>query len=71
MKIVTGKIVAGRVEVPSGSVQDGTTVTVLVPDGEAEFELSPQEVRELQSTIDQASRGEVVDGWQLLEQLRG
>jgi hypothetical protein len=71
MKIVTGRVVAGRIEVPSGTVEDGTTVTVLVPDGEPTFDLTPEEVRELQASIDQASKGEVVDGWQLLEQLRG
>jgi len=70
MKIVTGRVVAGRIEVPSGTVEEGATVTVLVPDGEEAFELSPEEVRELQGSIDQASRGEVVDGWQLLTQLR-
>ena len=70
MKIITGKVVDGRIEVPSGTLEEGSSVTVLVPDGEATFELSPEEVRELQSSIDQASRGEVVDGWQLLEQIR-
>jgi hypothetical protein len=71
MKIITGKVVDGRIEVPSGTLEEGSSVTVLVPDGEETFELSPEEVRELQSSIDQASRGEVVDGWQLLEQIRG
>ena len=70
MRILSGTVVDGRIEVPEGTVEDGTTVTVIVPDGEATFELTPEEVRELQSSIDQASRGEVVDGWKLLEQLR-
>jgi hypothetical protein len=70
MRIVKGRVVEGRIEVPTGTVEEGTTVTVLVPDGEEPFELSPDEVRELQASIDQASRGEVVDGWQLLSELR-
>jgi hypothetical protein len=71
MRILSGTVVDGRIEVPEGTVEDGTTVTVIIPDGDTTFELTPEEVRELQSSIDQASRGEVVDGWQLLEQLRG
>jgi hypothetical protein len=70
MRIVKGRVVEGRIEVPAGTVEEGTTVTVLVPDREEPFELSPSEVRELQASIDQASRGEVVDGWQLLSELR-
>ena len=70
MKIITGKVVAGRIEVPRGTVEEGVTVTVLVPDGEGTFTLSAEEVRELQASIDQASRGEVVDGWKLLDELR-
>lgn len=71
MKILNAKIIGGRIELPPGTAADGTSVTVLVPDGATTFELSPEEVRELQESIDQASRGEVVDGWQLLEELRG
>jgi hypothetical protein len=71
MKILNAKIVGGRIELPPDTAADGTPVTVLVPDGEATFELSPEEIRELQESIDQASRGEVIDGWQLLEELRG
>lgn len=70
MKILTGKVVNGRVTLPAGAADEGTTVTVLVPEGEASFKLSSEEVRELQASLDQASRGEVVDGWELLESLR-
>lgn len=66
VKILKGKVVGGRVELPPDAAPDGT----VVPDGESTFTLSPEEVRELQKSIDQASRGEVVDAWELLEELR-
>lgn len=52
MKIVTAKVVGGRVELPPDLAVDGTTVTVLVPEEEASFRLTPDEVRELQASID-------------------
>ncbi|HVS65356.1 MAG TPA: hypothetical protein VMT85_17835 [Thermoanaerobaculia bacterium] len=70
MKVLTGKVVDGRIEVPAGTVEEGSTVAVLVPEGEASFTLSSEEVEELQLSIDQASRGEVVDGWELLSELQ-
>lgn len=70
MKILNGKVVNGHVELPPGAAADGIDVTVLVPEGEDTFELSSDEVQELQKSIDEASRGEVVDGWQLLKELR-
>ena len=70
MKIVRGRVVDGRVELPPDSAADGVDDTVLVPEGEETFELAPAQVRELQGSIDEASRGEVIDGWQLLKALR-
>jgi len=71
MKILDGTVVEGRVELPAGSVSDGTEVKVLIPEGEANFELSEVDVRQLQVSIDQVSRGEVIDGRQLLAELPG
>ncbi len=71
MRVLKGRVVDGRVEVADGGLEDGAAVTVLVDEGEADFTLSKSEVEELQRSIDQASRGEVVDGWRLLGELRG
>lgn len=70
MKILSGKVVRGRVELPPGAAPEGADVTVLISEGEETFELTDEEVRQLQASLDEASRGEVVDGWQLLEELR-
>lgn len=70
MKILTGKVVGGRVELPPGAAAEGTDVTILIPEEEASFTLTPAEVRLLQESIDEIARGEVVDGWELLAELR-
>ena len=70
MKILKGKVIDGRIEIVDGDLSEGALVTVLVSESERAFTLTDDEVAELQVSIDQASRGEVVDGWQLLEELR-
>jgi hypothetical protein len=69
VKVFKGKVVGGKVELPAGVAADGTDVTVLISEGEATFKLTDDEVRELQASIDEISRGEVVDGWQLLAEI--
>lgn len=70
MKVLTAKVVDGRLDVPAGSFQEGDTVTLLVPEAEKGFRLSPEDQALLLESIAQADRGEVVDGWQLLEDLQ-
>ncbi len=70
MKIVKGTVVDGRVEVVGERLEDGQSVTVLVGQGEESFTLPAHQVAELQAALDESARGEVVDGWELLEDLR-
>jgi hypothetical protein len=70
MKVLTAKVMGGgRLDVPEGSLQEGDTVTLLVPEAEEGFSLSPEEKSFLRESIAQADRGEVVDGWKLLAEL--
>ena len=72
MKVLTAKVVDGRLDVPEGSLEEGATVTLLVPEDEDEedgFRLSPEEQALLLEAMAQGKRGEVVDGWQLLDEL--
>ena len=69
MKILTAKVVNGRLDIPEGCLQEGATVTLLIPDDEEGFRLSPEEQAELLEAIAQAERGEGIDGWQLLDEL--
>jgi hypothetical protein len=71
MKILTGKVVHGRVEVPADAVSEGSQVTMLVADDEEGFELTPELESELVEAMAEADRGQTVDGWQLLRELKG
>jgi hypothetical protein len=70
MRLISGIVRRGKVELESSDVPpDGTTVTVLIHDEET-FELTPKEEKALLKSIKQAERGQVVDGWKFLRQLR-
>jgi len=65
--MMNGRVANDCIELPAGSVPDGTTVTILLPEHDDQFELSPAEREMLLLSIDQAERGETTDGWKLLE----
>ena len=43
MRIATGKVVQGKLELDGDSLGEGVTVTVLVPESDETFELTPDE----------------------------
>lgn len=69
--MLTAKVVDGQLDVPKGLLEEGTTVTVLVPDSDDVFELSDEETAFLRESIAQIARGEWVDGDDLVKELRG
>jgi hypothetical protein len=69
MKVITGTVLNGRIEVPSGLV-DGTTVAILAPDAEG-FRLTSDQEDELAAALSEIEGGEYEDGDQLLAELRG
>lgn len=71
MKVLTAKVVGGKLDVPDGILEEGATVTLLLPEAEEGFTLSQEEQALLLEAIRQADRGEVVNGWQLLSELNG
>ena len=46
------------------------TVTLLVPEEDEDFELTEEQQEELAQALAEADRGEGVDGWQFLAELR-
>ena len=71
MKLITAKVMDGQVALPPGTADDGAIVTLLIPEPHQEsFELNDSERVFLLESIKQAERGEVVDGWDLLEDIR-
>ena len=70
MKMLTATVVDGRLELPEGTLHDGDTVTLLVPEREEKgFHLSDDQQADLRAAIAEADRGDTVDGRQLLGEL--
>ncbi len=70
MKVITGKVVNGKVELPSGAVAEGSSVAVVATDESEPVVLTPADERELTEAIEAIARGEYVDGDELLERLK-
>ena len=70
MKIITGTVVAGKVELPSEALAEGERVAVLLPAAGEPIKLSPAEERELSDAMAAIRRGEYVDGSDLLAEVR-
>ena len=71
MKLITAEVVNGQIMLPPGTAEDGTLVTLLIPEPhDTSFELNGWEKATLLKSIEQAQDAEMVDGWDLLEELR-
>jgi hypothetical protein len=69
MKVATGKVVSGKIVVDGDPFTEGSTVTVLAPDDGEAFQLSADDEAALLAAIEEADRGDVIDGEQLLRDL--
>jgi hypothetical protein len=70
MKIVSGKVIAGKIVVEGEPLEEGCTVTVLAPERDETFVLDSQDEESLLAAIAEADRGETITGEQLLSKLR-
>jgi len=70
MKIVSGKVIAGRIVVEGEPLEEGCTVTVLAPERDEAFVLDSEAEASLLAAIAEADRGETITGEQLLSKLR-
>ena len=69
MRVTSGKVVDGRIEVPGEDLTEGTIVTVLAPENEETFRLGPEEEAELLASIEEADRGETVPAEEVLRKI--
>lgn len=69
MRIALGKVVAGKVVVEGEPLAEGATVTVLAPDDDQAFDLSPAEESLLLQSIREAEQGLVVEAATVLRDL--
>jgi hypothetical protein len=71
MKVVTGKVVAGRIVVEGEPLEEGCTVTVLAPEQGETFVLDSEAETSLLAAMAEGDRNEVITGEQLINKLRG
>jgi hypothetical protein len=69
MRVTTGHVVNGRIEVPGESFDEGVTVTILTPEAGETFELGPEDEVALLEAMAQGDRGEVISAEELLADL--
>jgi hypothetical protein len=69
MRIVTGKVIEGKVVIDGAPFQEGARVTVIGADDSETFELGPEDEAALLAAIGEANHGEIVDGVELVAKL--
>ena len=69
MKVMSGKVVEGKVVVEGSPLTEGSLVTILASEDGEGFDLSAEEEAELLLAIAEAERGETVSGEEMLERL--
>jgi hypothetical protein len=61
-----GKVVNGKIEIPGEDLAEGTVVTILAPEDRETFRLGPDAAAALLLAIEEADRGEMISGGELL-----
>ena len=70
MRVTTGRVVNGKIEVPDEESAEGMAMTVVSSEDSGTFTLSPEAEAALLTSIEEADRGEVISGEVLLRELR-
>jgi hypothetical protein len=70
MKVMTARVVDGKIDVGDVRLEEGAAVAVLVSQ-DAEFLLTDSEQEELELALAQIRCGEYTDGRELLKELKG
>jgi hypothetical protein len=71
MKVLTGKVINGNIVVEDDSLAEGSIVTIVAPEDDADrLELTADQEEQLRLSLAEADRGDVVDGYAMLEELK-
>ena len=70
MRVVTGTVVHGKVEVPADSIAEGERVMILAPEQGGPVLLSPEEEEDLFASLEEIRRVDFIDGQDLIDELR-
>jgi hypothetical protein len=70
MRVASGRIVGGQVQLEDAELPEGAAVTVLFSEGDETFEADPETERMLLESIAQCERGQTVPFESVLAELR-
>lgn len=70
MRVASGRVIDGRVELSDSQFPEGAAVTVLLPEADETFEADEETERMLLESIAQCERGETVPLETVLDELR-
>jgi hypothetical protein len=70
MKVMTARVVDGKIDVGDAELEEGAAVAVLVSQT-SDFSLSEAEQEELELAVAEIRRGDYTDGRELLKELKG
>ena len=70
MKVISGTVIGGKVEVPSDALAEGDRVAILAATSAESIQLTPAQEDELVAAVEDIQRGKYVDGQDLLAELR-
>jgi hypothetical protein len=70
MKVMTGTVVNGKIEVPPEALGEGAQVMIVAAEPGGLVRLTPAEEDELLAAAEEIRRGEYVDGDDLVRDLR-
>ena len=70
MKVLTARVVDGKIDIGDAELEEGAAVAVLISDGSG-FALSEAEEQELEGALAEIRLGKYSDGRELLRDLRG
>lgn len=70
MRVLTARVVDGKIDLGEAGIEEGVAVAVLIPDTSG-FSLSDDEQNDLELALAEIGRGSYIDGRELLRDLKG
>jgi hypothetical protein len=70
VRVVTGKVVSGKVVIEGEPLEEGATVTILARESDETFDVSAEDEATLLESLAEAARGHTIPASHLLRDLR-
>ncbi len=70
MKVISGTVVDGKIDVPIDTLAEGDRVAILAADSTEPIQLTPEQEDELVAAVADIRRGKYVDGQDVVADLR-